>query len=266
MKHYYRIGEISQLYNIGPDSLRYYEELGILNPARGSNGYRMYDIHDLWRLNVIRDLRELGFSMEKIKDYLNNRNLSSTETMLEEELNIIKKKLAKMEALQANIEERLDTIKVAKNQTLGVIEQKHLPTRYCHIIHSGYELDVEMDMLIKQLLNKNKDNLYIIGNNRIGSVIPYQNALKGSYRDYSDVFIIDKSGSIALEAGSYLSVSYCGNCEQNAIYIPQILAYAKQHQFTLAGSFLELLWVDIHQSDQHEEHITELQIRFISPS
>ena len=61
MKHYYRIGEISRLYGVGPDSLRYYEELGILKPHRGENNYRMYHIHDLWRLNVIRDLRSLDF-------------------------------------------------------------------------------------------------------------------------------------------------------------------------------------------------------------
>ena len=34
MKTYYKINEISKLYNIGQDSLRYYEELGILHPMR----------------------------------------------------------------------------------------------------------------------------------------------------------------------------------------------------------------------------------------
>ena len=66
MKQFYKIGEISKLYQIGPDSLRYYEELGLLNPTRGENGYRMYGLNDLWRLNVIRDLRKLNFPMEKI--------------------------------------------------------------------------------------------------------------------------------------------------------------------------------------------------------
>ena len=33
MKQFYKIGEISKLYQIGPDSLRYYEELGLLNPC-----------------------------------------------------------------------------------------------------------------------------------------------------------------------------------------------------------------------------------------
>ena len=82
MKQFYKIGEISKLYQIGPDSLRYYEELGLLNPTRGENGYRMYGLNDLWRLNVIRDLRKLNFPMEKnrrlhpfTKRFLNQRSI-----------------------------------------------------------------------------------------------------------------------------------------------------------------------------------------------
>ena len=71
MKHYYRIGEIVELYGVGPDSLRYYEKLGILKPHRGENNYRMYHIHDLWRLNVIRDLRELGFPWPRSRNTWN---------------------------------------------------------------------------------------------------------------------------------------------------------------------------------------------------
>ena len=74
MKQFYKIGEISKLYQIGPDSLRYYEELGLLNPTRGENGYRMYGLNDLWRLNVIRDLRKLNFPMEKIASYIRSRS------------------------------------------------------------------------------------------------------------------------------------------------------------------------------------------------
>ncbi|MDQ9745672.1 MerR family transcriptional regulator, partial [Acinetobacter baumannii] len=69
----FKIGEISKLYHIGTDSLRYYEELGILTPKRGANQYRLYSLNDLWKLNVIRDLRSLDFSMERIKEYMDHR-------------------------------------------------------------------------------------------------------------------------------------------------------------------------------------------------
>lgn len=261
MKHYYRIGEIAKLYNIGPDSLRYYEKLGILRPARSSKDYRMYHIHDLWRLNVIRDLRELGFSMERIREYLDNRSLTKTESMLQEELYIIKERMESLEILRSNIEDRLETIRDAIKQPVGTVVKKEFAGRRCHMIHSGYKQDEEMDMLIKQLLNKNKDKLYIIGNNRIGSVIPLESAKEGNYRNYTDVFIIDKSGEDVIEEGTYLSVSYRGDCAQNADYVPQILTYAKEKNLTLQGPFLELLWTDIHQAAEEQEHITELQIR-----
>ena len=37
MKQFFKINEISKLYNIGPDSLRYYEKLGLLVTAKGED-------------------------------------------------------------------------------------------------------------------------------------------------------------------------------------------------------------------------------------
>ena len=53
MGKYFKIGEISRMYHIGTDSLRYYEKIGILRPKRGENQYRLYRMEDIWRLNVI---------------------------------------------------------------------------------------------------------------------------------------------------------------------------------------------------------------------
>jgi len=96
MKNYYKINEISNLYNIGKDSLRYYEEIGILNPERDSNGYRLYSIQDIWKLNIIKDLRNLNFPMDVIKEYLDNKTVDNTLDILNEELDIIDKKMEQL--------------------------------------------------------------------------------------------------------------------------------------------------------------------------
>ena len=67
-------------------------------------GYRLYSLNDLWRLNVIRDLRSLGFSMEQIKEYLNNRTIHSTEQLLTDELTVITEKLNTLTNLKENVE------------------------------------------------------------------------------------------------------------------------------------------------------------------
>lgn len=89
MKNYYKISEISKLYDIGVDSLRYYERLGILTPRRDANGYRLYNLTDLYKLNIIHDLRSLDFSMKQIKDYLDKQSLENTLALLNQEQEII---------------------------------------------------------------------------------------------------------------------------------------------------------------------------------
>ena len=119
MKQFYKIGEISRLYEIGPDSLRYYEELGLLEPRRGANNYRMYGLDDLWRLNVIRDLRRLDFPMEKIQKYMSHRSIDSTKALLTEELSVINEHIESLKQLKENVCERLITLDVALRRPLG---------------------------------------------------------------------------------------------------------------------------------------------------
>ena len=107
MSKYFRIGEISKMYHIGTDSLRYYEKIGILSPKRGENQYRLYRTEDIWRLNVIRELRELGFSMEQIGVYLKDHTVSTTRMLLEEELRMIQEKQEKLRLLKKNVNERI---------------------------------------------------------------------------------------------------------------------------------------------------------------
>lgn len=263
MKKYFKIGEIAKLYHIGTDALRYYEKLGILTPKRGANDYRFYSLNDLWRLNVIRDLRALDFSMEQIKEYLDNRSIQSTGQLLNDELSAINQKIQTLSDLRENVEARLKTLEEAKHQPIGVVTEKFLEARHCHMIHSGYQTDEEMDMLIKQLLNKDERNLYIIGNNRIGSLLSLKSVEHQQYRDYHAVFIIDQKGEEEIPSGNYLTLCYRGSCNQNASYLPLLLEHAKKQKLTPVGSILEILWIDIHQSENTEEHITELQIRCI---
>ena len=263
MKQFYKINEISKLYNIGPDSLRYYEKLGLLTPMRGQNNYRLYTLDDLWRLNIIRDLRRLAFPMEKIHEYINNRNVENTQKLLEEELDAIHLQIQELQKLQKSVEERLQTLSGAKEQTLCKIRLQTFPDRYCHTLDTPYHTDEEMDFLVKQLLSQNTENLYIISNHNIGSFLPLEETKKGCYENYSGVFIIDSSGNYCLEGGTYLTFTYAGDYRQNATYIPELLNYAADHGFIPDSPLLELIWVDNHQSADISEHITELQLRVL---
>ncbi|HEV7604636.1 MAG TPA: MerR family transcriptional regulator [Candidatus Limnocylindrales bacterium] len=67
-----RINEVAAETGMTTRRIRYYEEVGLLEPAARSDGdYRLYDASDLDRLQFIRDLRDdAGFSLAQIGQLL----------------------------------------------------------------------------------------------------------------------------------------------------------------------------------------------------
>ena len=97
MKDLYKIHEIAKLFGLHPDTLRYYEEKGLLHPERGENGYRMYTIQDICTLNIIRAQRELGVPVEEIGAYLERRTVEVTLDFLDEEEALLRRRMAELD-------------------------------------------------------------------------------------------------------------------------------------------------------------------------
>ena len=76
----FRIGEFSKIAQVSGRLLRYYNEIGLLKPARidPETGYRYYSAEQLPRLNRILALKDLGLSLDQIARLLND-NVSAGE-------------------------------------------------------------------------------------------------------------------------------------------------------------------------------------------
>jgi len=67
----YTIQEISEKTNLPTSTLRYYEEMGLLDPiGRAANGHRRYCDADFTRVEFIKKLRLTGMSLESMRDFL----------------------------------------------------------------------------------------------------------------------------------------------------------------------------------------------------
>jgi DNA-binding transcriptional MerR regulator len=65
-----RIGELAEQAGTTRRALRYYEEEGLLEAARASNGYREYDESALNRVDNIRFLIDAGLTVEDVRLFL----------------------------------------------------------------------------------------------------------------------------------------------------------------------------------------------------
>ena len=81
-----KIGEFSQLMQVTVKTLRHYEQKGLLFPDTVDEwtGYRYYSVDQMQKLQAIRDLQNLGFSLDEIKDlFEDNSHIPSIRQLTE---------------------------------------------------------------------------------------------------------------------------------------------------------------------------------------
>ena len=101
---WYSISELSSRLDVTPRTIRYYEELGLLQPERQQNR-RRYTDRDRVRLQLILRGRRLGFSLPEIQDMLDLYAADPSEvTQLKDVLRRGDAKLAEVEAQIRDLE------------------------------------------------------------------------------------------------------------------------------------------------------------------
>ncbi len=82
----YTIGKMAKLNNVSEQTLRLYDKIGLFKPAYvdEKNGYRLYDIGQSARLDIIQYLKNLGMTLKEIKEVFDYRDLSLLQEKLEE--------------------------------------------------------------------------------------------------------------------------------------------------------------------------------------
>lgn len=260
MPKQYTIGALSNLFGISGDSMRYYEKMGAIKPKRGANGYRLYSIQDVWRLNVIRDLLSQGVSMQRINQYLNGRSIDSTLELLCEMRVNVDGQIAELTRQKKDIMQRENGLRMAMKCTEDLICKRHFAKRSCYQINEPYSNDAEMDVLMQRLIKRDVAKPFVLGNVNFGSYVATEAIQSGRYSEYSGVFVIDAYGDSVLPDGNYLCVTYHGTSQRNSQYIPQLLTYARAHALEPTGVILEMLLTDIHVAADETEHIFQLQL------
>lgn len=103
----YTVQKLGKIAGISTRTLRYYDEIGILKPARmNSSGYRIYGKHEVARLQQILFYRELGVSLEDIKDIVNVPSFDGIKA-LKEHREKLRAKQVQLSLLIANVEKSI---------------------------------------------------------------------------------------------------------------------------------------------------------------
>nr|WP_156365701.1 MerR family transcriptional regulator [Nocardiopsis sp. NRRL B-16309] len=107
--HHMRIGEVAERTGLSLRTIRYYGEVALVEPsARSRGGFRLYTESDVDRLQLIKRMKPLGFSLEETRELLESVDRLNSATTAEDERTALSERL---DAVEADLTERCSALR-----------------------------------------------------------------------------------------------------------------------------------------------------------
>lgn len=154
----YRTGELLNYLGVPRDTLRFYEEKGLLSPKKNNeNNYRSYDIFDVYKIMIIDFYKKRGMTMHQIQGLLKSCDVQDMQCLLENKKNELEKMIYDGQCMAKRIEE---TQKFSRDlsSNLNVFTIRPLPLYRINGEVSDF-LAVEEYENVINVMNSNNDDM-----------------------------------------------------------------------------------------------------------
>lgn len=108
------IAEVSKKYEITPDTLRYYERIGLIPPVpRTSSGIRNYDKESCGWIELMKCMRKAGVQVEALIEYVDlfrrgDSTIDARKALLVEQRSRLQEHMADMQASLERLNDKID--------------------------------------------------------------------------------------------------------------------------------------------------------------
>ena len=120
------ISQISKQFNISTRTLRYYEQIGLINPVETVDfSYRMYDANTITRLKQIIILRKLRIPLKQIADILKNGETAFAIEIFQQKLNETEDEITALSVIKSIIQSFISKLNI-DNRELQLLDDESL--------------------------------------------------------------------------------------------------------------------------------------------
>jgi len=203
MKHKLRIGEFAKLKNVTTEALRHYDRVDLLKPVEtdSETGYRYYSVFQSGKLATIIELKALGFSIEEMKIFFNNKQLQQTHDLLSDKHVDLVKRIKEMKRLEKSLSKKIRNLADAMDLEAGgkyIIRKEAARTVAFMetIIKDMVSFEWTASDLENQLINIHP----VVGTDSYGLIVSKDAFMKGSVLGESNlIYFIEESVGIDKE-------------------------------------------------------------------
>lgn len=261
----FTIGQFAALHGINKKTLMWYDEIGLLKPARiRDNGYRCYTYQQSGVLETILLLRDLHVSLKDIADFMENCSVDALAALLENKLAEVDAEIARLETLKTTMSRRRQEMVALSTLDLTAITlvDQAAPQPFMTVPTTAQtNLNDEIAKVLAVVRAQNLERLY---DATYGAMLPVEALYDGRFDDYTALTITmpvaaEGVGWHTPPAGTYLRAYHQGDWTGLAARYRALLAFAAREGLVFQGYAYEKSLNDA-VSMSIEDSITEIMI------
>lgn len=260
MKNLLRIGQVSNLYGISLDTLRYYDHKDLLKPIVKENGYRYYSLEHLDVLEMLLVGKYLEIPLEQMKEKMAGESVEGYLDMLLEQRRMIEERRSQLEKLSLYTKEMTSLLSRIHNfendYTFANVTTKNLDVTI-------YQMDLnnlfhhENNAIIKGIEAFEQWFVYSVdqegkikeNNHRVGLSILNHMDSSNKISHSLDCIAEEGNASKCSLSGTYKHISFWGKERDLQEYLNLMCRHFKLKEMTIPIKFPFAL---LHKDMEHE--------------
>lgn len=269
MSTFFTIGEIAKLHNISVQTIRHYEKKNLIKPSyiNSETGYRYFTIKQFVVLDLIKQCKAMGLSLEEIKIIIDNyKSFDSVLSIISNQKNIIDSKIQELLSIRDNVTflefnikqtlaEGIDNVFVKENY-----ERKFI--RYNNTKRYTDEFEINLSKIYTYIQEKYRSTSRILAFS-----MSYKDLKEGKGLTYNDFLIgINEVGKlkekdiITMPHGKYLTLNFDDDYNDTSSYYKKIMDYIDSNGIKVVGDFYESYIMTRVGADGKERSLGRIEI------
>lgn len=269
MKDLFTIGEVAELFGLNIRTLRYYHDIGLLEPELIDpvTNYRYYSTKQFEQLNTIKYLRAMDISIRQIAEFLRHREVDTMLSILKEQQREVQRKKDELELIEKKITSRLLQIDDAIHSTYEEVVIRTFPARHLAVLKKEISVTDDLEYPLRDLERTHNLNAAIFLG-KVGLSVSLDHLLARSYGSFASIFVVLEEGDNyngarkILPPGPYATIRFQGTHQEAPRHYDRIMDKLERSGAVLSGDSLEITMIDSGMTGDPAKFVTELQVPF----
>lgn len=262
---YFTTGEFAKLWGVKKQTLFHYDEMGIFKPAKkDANGYRYYNYPQFEVFGVISILKEMGMSLQEIKNYLDHRTPEGLIELFEEKMIKVDEEIEHLKQVKKMMKNKIDVTKLATTINPTQIELREFEEEYLFL---SSKLDTADDLtFFKGLLEYiNEGDIGVNAWYSIGTMISKDDLLNKQYTKCTYFYtpVKDKTQPLMVflkPKGLYVVAYHRGSFEDSHLTYEKIMHFIQDHNLEIVDYAYEEAILDEISVEGYENYLTQIRV------